>query len=176
MAVLVAQVHNAVQERVAKFVGWSMKHALSGKAPLEGFDGEPFPPKSLHSRLAGKPIAKGWRAAYFGMRFDLKARMQANLFERWYNCTYICESCMAQQPYKNAMPEMNYKDFRASAIHRMTCISHTTYCRTAGAPSPWLHVEGWTLGTAFRDPMHCVYLGICDSTLQKTLFVVSSSI
>ena len=158
--------HEAAQARVAELMGWSMKHALEGRAPLRGFDGEAFAPKSLRQRLAGKPIALGWRAAYFGMRFDLKARYQANSFDRWYNCTHICESCMAQQPFKNAMPEMNFKDFRETAPYRLTSLSHENYCLTAVKLSPWMAVEGWTLGTAFRDPMHCIYLGICASAVN----------
>lgn len=145
-----------------------MRFALSGVGPAVGFDNEPFLPKSLHARLAGKTLGNGLvKAAYFGMRYDMKARYQANFFERWYNCGSICESCMAQQPFKNSDPAMNYKDFRETAVHRMTVISHETYCRTATIPSPWLAVEGWTLGTAFRDPMHCMYLGICASVRKR---------
>ena len=104
------------------------------------------------------------------MRFDAKARVEANFFwDRYYRCTFICESCMACQPFANAMPELNYKDFRPEAPHHLTEISHETYVATCSEPSPWLQVEGWRLGTAFRDPMHTFYLGVFKDLIPSLL-------
>ena len=104
------------------------------------------------------------------MRFDAKARVEANFFwDRYYRCTFLCETCMACQPTAKADPGMNYRDFRAEAPHRLTCISHSTYLRTCSEISPWAKVDGWTLGTAFRDPMHAFYLRIFRDLIPSLL-------
>ena len=104
------------------------------------------------------------------MRFDAKARVEANFFwDRYYRCTFLCETCMACQPTAKADPGMNYRDFRAEAPHRLTCISRSTYLRTCSEISPWAKVDGWTLGTAFRDPMHTFYLGIFRDLIPSLL-------
>lgn len=106
------------------------------------------------------------RGAYFAFRADHKARKEAHQFERWSNCTSICERCMAQRPTKNADPLMNYQDFRDDAARHMTRITHETYMATASV-SPWCELEGFHLGTIAHDMMHTLYLGICRDIIAS---------
>ena len=73
--------------------------------------------------MAGSELALGWRACYFGSKYDAKARKEINQFPRSYLHSLICETCLAQKKHKNWIPELTYKNFYASAGHRLTKIS-----------------------------------------------------
>ena len=111
----------------------------------------------------------GARAAYFCMRFDAKARVETNEFERHYGCTYICESCCAQHPVYRHEPEMSYMNFDPDSARHLTAIDHETYVRTCSTVSPWHVVPGWTLGTALHDLMHVVFLGTARDLIPSLL-------
>ena len=50
-----------VHRQAAKLVSWSMRIALRGVWPTQGFEDELFDPKSLRGQMAGKELALGWR-------------------------------------------------------------------------------------------------------------------
>lgn len=54
-----------VNEEIAGLVAWSLEHAASGIAPVRGYNGETFPPKSYRAELAGKTLALGWKPLTF---------------------------------------------------------------------------------------------------------------
>ena len=109
------------------------------------------------------------RACYFACRFDNKARAEANAFSRWYQCRFICESCMAQRPTERYDHALTYRDFRYGLPRHLTEVSHETYLATEPAPSPWARVPGWTLGTCLHDIMHNVYLGVGRDLVSSLL-------
>ena len=110
------------QEKIAAIVSWSLKFAAAGLWPTHGPEGEEFLGGDRKT-FAGKQLAGGYRACYFGFRADAKARKEANNFQRSYQHALICESCLAQRQHNDWMPQLNYKNFYPSAAHLMTKIS-----------------------------------------------------
>ena len=123
---------------------------------------KPLSKNSLAWKYRGRSIPEGYRATYFGTKGDFKARMEINAFTHWYKATELCECCCAQQPYKNALPEMNYKNFSSTAAWKFTMITHEMYMQVF-SPSPYACINGWHLWNQFRDSMHCMYLGFLRS-------------
>jgi len=112
---------------------------------------------------------KSCRGAYLCMRYDAKARVETNEFERHYGCTNICESCCAQNPVYRHDPEMSYQDFRPDSARHLTTIDHGTYMRTCANVSPWHQVPGWKLETCLHDIMHVVFLGTARDLVGSLL-------
>ena len=115
------KVKNAVNQLIAQVVGWSLRQAARGEAPATGCFGETL--EGDRAKMAGSELALGWRACYFGSKYDAKARKEINQFPRSYLRSLICETCLAQKKHKNWIPELTYKNFYASAGHRLTKIS-----------------------------------------------------
>lgn len=111
-----------VHTMVANVVAWSLRHSASGIGPSRGFQGEPLE-NDYRKSLAGKELAGGFKACFFGFRFDEKARKECNFFTRSYNHSYICMRCMAQRQHKDWIPELSYKEMGECAAHRMTPVS-----------------------------------------------------
>lgn len=119
--------------------------------------------------MTAKPCSPVRRAAYHTCRYDAKARVEANNFERYYSCRLICESCMAENCTKRSNPSMWYFDFRNDRPRHLTYITDRTYRSTTLELSPWTQVDGWTLGTCLHDWMHSVYLGTARDLLPSLL-------
>ena len=111
---------------VAQVVAWSLKITASGVWPMEGCFGEEL--DRHRQKLNRVSFASGWRAAYFGFKYDGKARKETNNFPRSYLHNYICESCLAQRPHKDWDCRMTYMNFYPGAPHRMTLISTGLNC------------------------------------------------
>ena len=155
-----------VHKRVAEIAAWSMECAATGLGPTVGEDGLPFQSAWRH-RLKGQVLSGGYKLAYTGFKADMKARMQANRFDRYYNCDFICEQCFAEK----AKPGITcpFTDFSDDAPHRLTRISHTTYMRTASEVSPWACMPGWNLHTVLFDMMHSLYLGTLRTMISSCI-------
>ena len=77
-----------------------------------------FPSKGMYEeeldteRLsrAGKEFANGWKGAFFCMKHDAKARRELHNFRRHYSSTFVCDECLATQPFKNAPRDVLYAD------------------------------------------------------------------
>lgn len=142
-----------------------MKCALNGVAPERGFSDEPL--DGARAKLKGKQLACGWRFAYFGFKSDFKARREAHLLERHYGCNLVCDQCLASRPKANAA--MSFKNFFETAPHTMTQLSHEDFLRTCSVVTPWIGMPGFTINTAFRDPMHTIYLGTAKEVLASAM-------
>lgn len=103
------------------------------------------------------------------MRYDAKARVETNEFQRHYGCTNICESCCAQNPLYRHDPEMSYHNFSPDSARHLTTIDHETYMRTCDNVSPWHQVPGWRLDTCLHDLMHVVFLGTARDLISSLL-------
>lgn len=158
---------------VADVVTWSMRWCLKGRFPPKGMFGESFTGLRLES--ANKEIAEGYRFAYFGFKADAKARKECHQFDRSYQHTQICETCLAEKPCVNGNPDMNYKDFFNTAPHLMTGLSHMDYVSISNQVTPWIHMPGFNVKTCFRDPMHTIFLGTAKELLASTLGYWSKS-
>jgi hypothetical protein len=79
--------------------------------------------------------------------------------------TYICPYCLASN--SATVPELDYRDFRPSALFRSMRVSHASYVRS-GAGSPWMDVPGFSWDRATLDNMHILFhdgfVGDCIAT------------
>eukprot|EP00435_Cladocopium_sp_Y103_P011382 s2437_g3.t1 len=154
-----------VNETAAKLASWSIKWAMEGVMPDVGFEGEPLTGHRL--AMKGKPMAFGWRACYYAMKADLKARRWLHGFGRYYKAGWMCDSCLAQSGTK-CDPRMHYKNFGDSKAWPLTAISHKMYMAMPGQLSPWSVVPGWTLESTTFDFMHNLYLGTGRDLIGST--------
>jgi hypothetical protein len=146
---------------VASFFAWSFEALLQGKWPEHGFQSD-LVPGTLRFARRGQPLAEGWRGAIVGFEADAKARAMAHRFRRYYRCTFLCESCYAQQDHTKADKHMLCYDFSPTALWRETCMGHRDFVaqEPETALSPWFRVPGLRLEMVFRDLTHTVHLGI----------------
>ena len=115
------KVKDACHHVVAQVMGWSFQCATSGRFPAKGCFGETL--SGQRAKLANYELAGGWKAAYFGSKYDAKARKETNRFPRSYMHSWICEACCAQRKHKDWNSCLTYKNFYPQAIHCMTPIS-----------------------------------------------------
>ena len=156
-------------KEIARVVAWSLVHAASGVAPTKGFYGEDFPAGSFRAQLAGSVMANGFKAIYFSMKADLKARKEMNEFRNWYQCKRMCEMCHAEQ-FQPKHPLMYYKNLDQEAPYKLSSISHEFYLVSeCDSISPWCVVEGWRLETCVFDLLHNIHLGVARDTIASTL-------
>ena len=109
-------------------------------------------------------MARGFRAAFAGMKADAKARTEANLFERHYNTKFCCDCCGCTQPFVSVQrnPEywkLRYTDFSPQAPWRATVQSHEQYMLSDAITSPYSIVPGWRKERVLHDLMHTGPLG-----------------
>lgn len=134
------QVKNACNQMVAQVVAWSLKITASGEWPTVGCFGENL--DRHRQKLNSCSFASGWRAAFFGFKYDGKARKETNNFPRSYLHNYICESCLGQRQHKGWDKQLTYMNFYPQAPHRMTLI-----CPPAKVCVPFLfesnHIKAW---------------------------------
>ena len=138
---------------------WSLKWVALGRYPPAGFYGEQWPVGSRRRKLAGTPLCRQWRAAFVGMKSDLKAEHELHGFQRYYLCKLICKGCFATK-----IPEghiLTYKNLRPNALHRLTRVSHEDYLRDTPPHkrSPWVAHPDWTIDRNFGDNLHLLFVG-----------------
>lgn len=161
-------VQKKVQERVAAFTAHCFEAGYAGIFPNTGFYGEEL--TGLRGKMRGQPLAGGWRCCYLGFNADSKARHQVHNFERFYNTSFICDTCCAGKPGHKQVPDaLNFKNFARDAAWRLTKVSHRCYLRYAKERSPWCIVPGFTIYTAFKDWLRNTYLGFVKCLLASIL-------
>jgi hypothetical protein len=85
----------AVMERLAAYMAWNFEVALSGECPTVGYRGEELPEQG---RLMGE-----YKAAYVFFKCDMKARVECHQFAHNYASTFVCDCCLATQPFPAAL-------------------------------------------------------------------------
>ena len=151
---------------VARVLSWSMDQSLAGIGPSKDMDNEDFN-QAFQLSLRGQPLAAGWRLVYFGWKSDLKARVQAHFFSRYYLCNNICDSCFATRPHANRV--LSFTHLGEEAACWMTEVRHEDYLRHDPSPSPWTAMPGFRLETVFFDAMHIIWLGSARVLLASCL-------
>jgi hypothetical protein len=149
-----------VMERVAAFFAWNFQVLQDGIMPTSGFYGEPL---ASHGTTAA-PLMDGFSCAFAFFKCDTKARVEANGFRNYYQCTHICDDCFATQPYAGVLKKRKlrlllYFDMSASAAWLDTMISHELYMMHSDYVSPWALVPGWRKELVQWDWMHIGPLG-----------------
>ncbi|CAK9069954.1 unnamed protein product [Durusdinium trenchii] len=154
------QVQKNVNAEIAKLIAWSLHYASLGTAPTQGYYGEPFPPNSYRSEMAGKELANGWKACYFACKADLKARKYMRNFRRYYLCAQLCDTCLASTR-KGTPDAMHAGNYNADAAWRLTVLDHDTYVamENPDTVSPFSLIEGFNVETVAYDFLHQIYLG-----------------
>lgn len=153
------RIKQAVMKHVADFISWSLLQCEKGEWPMCGFYGEPFEKGSIRAARCGQTLAGSWTGCFAGFKCDLKARAESHGFLQNYGCTFLCECCKAQQPFKRANLELNCYDFTDDARWRGTVIGTAEYLQQVASPSPWTAVRGWCLELNWQDDMHNFLLG-----------------
>ena len=113
-------VRDTVNKTIADVVAWSLRASSLGLWPCVGPNNEQL--SGLREKLQGTQLAGDFRGTYFGFRADGKARKEVHRFQRSYQHSFVCESCLAQKPHKGWQPQLNYKNFYLDAAHRFTKI------------------------------------------------------
>ena len=137
--------HTHIYHQVAAFFPRSLGICTSGVMPSTGAYG-PFESGSHRSRVAGKALPL--RCCYFNTKFDQKERVQSNQFCQWWQCTKICDSCLAEKPSKYGDPCMDYRDFHPYAPYKFTTITKKMYERFYQM-SPYGVIPGWNLHLSY---------------------------
>jgi hypothetical protein len=153
-------VKKRVHEIIAKYIAHELKAFQRGVGNTHGFYGEQYAPSTTLGELADQPLASGICAIWMGMKADSKAIQDANSFDRWYKCIQMCRDCLANNPYKHSDPDLNFKNFREDALHRLTQISNEFYLRTTSYKSPYIiDIPGGYLQLCWKDIMHADAIG-----------------
>ena len=105
---------------------------------------------------------------YLVFKADLKAKKQAHLLERNYQCKLLCERCDAVQPKTSEPQRLTYKNMAVDAPYLNTLVTHEHYLATTLKPSPWTPM-GWRIDNTPHDWMHVVYLGTAPGHIASCL-------
>ena len=161
------EVQRKLHEVIAKFIGWMMGVLRSGVMPSKGFYNETL--TGVRAENAGKPL--NFKMVLTGWKGDGKACKETHNCERNYLSTFVCKDCLACQPFKNSIKELDCYDFSEDAPHRATVLTHRGYLSMPGANiSPWVkHVPGFTKDMIMRDFMHVGPLGFLRDIAGSTI-------
>ena len=154
--------------QVADFLAWQATVLLEGRWPSHGYYGEPLTGRRAElaaSRFRVPSTIVAWHG-------DCKARRDINLFERYWKCSQMCDSCLAT----NAGP-LTFRDFNGP--WRETAISHETYlsmCRNSGSStSPLLRIPGVRKEHILFDISHVLHLGVARDALGSFAVLLAES-
>ena len=104
------------------------------------------------------------------MKADRKARKEVHGFRRAYQCTYVCDRCLAcKTSAKKSVQELNFANMSRTAPWRATQFSHEDYVAQERVCSPFVQVPGFRLETAWSDMMHDMYLGVAGDAIANSL-------
>jgi hypothetical protein len=155
-------------DELVAYFAWCSKVWLAGRFPDTDFYGSPWPEGSWRCAMKNKPIAGPYFGVFSAVTHDAKARYETHHFANYYNCNYICESCLAcVHPGR-----LSYCNFRKDAPWRNYRISHERYLQITPASivSPWSQIPGWHLSRCLLDWMHCNHLGVGRDVTAQIAF------
>ena len=148
---------------VVGYLDYEVGIILEGVHPRVGYYLERFAAGSVFSKKQDQLIANGWKGAFGGNKFDMKAKVDMNNmrkpFMRNYCSNFVCElDCSCKH-----LAYLSYAHVKKNAVWKTTRISTADYIRTTrdrGKPySPYVHIKGWALTRNFNDWLHSGQLG-----------------
>ena len=145
---------------------WSWVAMLAGIYPYKDHEGREFDPESYRARLAGTPIAGGWRFVFAGGLADWS--FHSKFWYPFYHGAghhYCCSRDLASRVIR----ALRFQDGSMSAGWKGTRISTSQFLaavRSVSGYNPMFDVPGFSLALLRCDIMHALYLG---------LFLVSSA-
>ena len=118
----------------------------TGKFPSLDSQGKPWNGSSPEYVRANSFFAGGWKLAFAGFKSDWEARKDVHRLARNYQCTQICEHCLASR-----RPDFTFGDFRLDAAYRNHMFTHEEFLMVNGAQPSWCSVKGWTKDRNLED-------------------------
>ena len=153
-------------------VQWSFLWLLRGQWPDSDHLGNPWPPSSWRSTMAGRPLFEnGFRFAVVQVLGDWKFLKEAFSLEFNYNTRACCHKCEAVKE-GDGPP---FDDFGPAARHRQTRRTTQQYLARFIVPPPLSRLPGFHLDMLACDPMHCVHLGVLQWIIGSLLVVLAQS-
>ena len=133
---------------VNQFLVWIFQVLSSGLTPSHDFAGR---------AIAGgnEPIGNGLRFAFSGIKADWKARVEMLGLWRAWNCSNICEQCLASTD-----SDFYYGDFAADAryAHMFSQSDYLQLCKDCSKPVPVLaRIPGFSPLRSTWDSMHVLW-------------------
>ena len=155
-------------QKLFEVVAWSFQCLLAGVAPSCRHDGQPWSPEDRKVRMrAGTPIP---HAALQQLRGDWEWLVQCFRL-RSFNSELFCWMC--NTTYSHG--PLCFRDFRPTAAHRGTLISHQAYLdschREEEEPSTIFRCPGVTLDNLCVDSMHAGDLGAFQDAIGGLLWL-----
>lgn len=152
---------------------WSLTAAYKGVHPSVDHRGRPFEGCS-RAALAGQPIAGGYRFPFSEVRGDLPFQITTFGWVGFNSKERCCHLCLASREDDS---NFLYSDFRPTAAHRDTLISHDAYMQStdANTRSPVCRLTGFHLWRVWQDAMHTLDLGIFQHLNGSTLWHLTAT-
>jgi hypothetical protein len=156
-------------QRVMEVMAWSFGFLVKGSAPSCRHDGEPWSEHDRKSRIMGGAAIP--RAALLQVRGDWE-NLEEMFRVRSVNSNQFCWLCDAE---KSRNTPFTFHDFRETAPHRATLISHAAYLQAVADarddPSKLFLTPGLELKHLTVDSMHAGDLGCFQDALGSLFFL-----
>ncbi len=160
------KIPHVTDEYLIAFIRYNLEVMQSGVFPSVGFRGQKL--DKDRQKLAGLPLAGGWRAAFFGCQADTKEKVKQNRFMRNWQASFICERCLASRLVESGNPY----DFREGSNWMKLLVDHDLYIRSTPPESlsPWVAIPGWRLDRVLDDLLHNMWLGWTKDLVGQVLY------
>ena len=113
-------------------------------------------------------LAGGWKGCFAGWKGDRKEGKNLFKFHRNYISTYVCELCLAVQPFKKYIgPELAYTNHWSTALWRQTVMTDKTIALCQRETSPFACIPGFNVWLLWEDLMHTVHLGMAKDGIMS---------
>ena len=154
-------------QKLMDVIAWSFRCLSLGKSPALRHDGTAFTEEDVKERIPRHALVPHF--ALLQVRGDWEWLAQAFRFP-WPSSTEFCWMCSANK--------QDYIDFRPTAPHRSSVISHTQYlqsCMAAGIIPSLFQTPGFLLQHVAVDSMHAADLGCFQDALGSLLWLEISN-
>ena len=160
------KVPGVTDAELVRFIAWNLRVMGSGLHPSRDHLDQPMTGK--RAGLSNKPLAAGWRAAFYGWQGDTKEKVKVHGFSRNWMSNFICEFCLGCRH----LSEGNAYDFAEGSMWQRYLISHDQYMLAThpAAQSPWTQVQSWRIDRNLDDLLHMIYLGFGKDVAAQLIF------
>ena len=150
-------VEGVTDVEIHQWQDWNIEVMLSGVHPTH--DHLKNPMTGWRARLAGEPLAGGFRGAFTSWLGDGKEEARTHRLPRKWNMNFLCKKCLGcrHMTYGNAynfLPEAEWKNM---------IVTHRSYLlgcqRNPGMRSPWTSTKSWEYRRNRDDLLHQCWLG-----------------
>jgi hypothetical protein len=161
-------VHGQTNVDLANIVAWVVTVLMSGRFPTTGFCHEGFSKHCITGQKPNQPFCGTYRAAFAGMKSDLKEKHSLHSYDKYYGTVLICEKDQAAKK-----GHCCFGDFQLSALWRSTSCTQQQYVNATPvlARTPFLRVAGFHWDRHVWDMMHvCFHQGVGSHLVATVCF------